>query len=693
MTLANFAPLLVAFLVASPVIVARYHTGVDRAITRAALAIFGSYVDEFRGEHPDRRDALRAAHVPTTYREYGSKTLLYAGTFAAVGSVLGMYVIWAVLIVLSIDPETMRRGLPDALSFLANLGGVPSLSLLELFVLMFVSCLTLGVAAGGGTYWLRWWYPSYAASNRARRIEAALPGTVAFIYALSRSGMEFPKVTRIVAENGDTYGAAAAEFEVAARNMDTFGMDVITAIQTMGRRTPSSQFREFSENLVSVLQSGHSLSEFLERQYHDYQEEAESQQESMLDLLGTLAEAYVTVLVAGPLFLITILVVIGFSVGDTLEPLRVLIYVILPFGNLAFVVYLSTVTDSINPGRATHGNPGASTPASVSTTVKRRTDGGYLRDHPNVERVRLYRRLRNLRDRLADPIETLIDRPELLLALTVPTAVGAVLWHLPRAFEAGGFDASAIDDVIALSVLFVVSTFAVVYELHRHRIGAIEGAVPDLLDRLASVNEAGMPIVSAIDHVRGSDLGALDEEFDRVWADVQWGADLQTALRRFEARVRTRTASRVVTLLTEAMNASGNLSTVLRIAARQAIAERRLERERRQAMLEYMVVVYVSFLVFLFIIAVLSAYLLPNLPTGGIETSTPATGASSADGLGGLGTVEAGAYTLLFYHATLVQGLLSGFIAGQLSTGDVRAGAKHAAAMVGVSYLLFAIVL
>ncbi len=67
------------------------------------------------------------------------------------------------------------------------------------------------------------------------------------------------------------------------------------------------------------------------------------------------------------------------------------------------------------------------------------------------------------------------------------------------------------------------------------------------------------------------------------------------------------------------MNASGNLATVLRIAARQAAADRRLERERAQAMVEYMVVVYVSFLVFLFIIAVLGAYLLPNLPTEGAD--------------------------------------------------------------------------
>ncbi|NUB91297.1 type II secretion system F family protein [Haloterrigena sp. SYSU A121-1] len=698
MSVSTFLPLALAALCCVPVLAARYHDGVDRRLTRAAIGLFGGYVDEFRDEHPDRQAALRAAHAPVTYREYGATTVCYAGLFAVLGSVLGIYVIWGLLLALSVDPETLRAALPSALAFLANLGGVPSLSLVELFGLLLASCLTLGAVAGGGAYWLRWWYPRYVADERARRIETALPSTVAFLYALSRSGMAFPKAIRIVAAHEATYGEAAAEFDVAVRNMDTFGVDAVTALQTMGRRSPSPQFREFSENLVSVLQSGHSLSDFLERQYRDYQEEAESQQERTLGLLSTLAEAYVTVLVAGPLFLITILVVIGIAVGDTLEPLRALIYLILPVGNLAFVIYLSVVTDKLTPGAAASDAgeaPSPDLPADIAREA--RPDGGAVDSgavgadaHPNVERLRYYRRLRGLRERFGDPIRTLLERPALSLALTVPIALAGVLWRFPAALE-GGFDVAAIDDAIAVGLLVVLTGFAICYEGHRRRIDAVEAAVPDLLDRLASVNEAGTSLVSAVDHVRGSELGPLGAELDRVWADVQWGADLQTAFARLERRVRTRTTARVVTLLTEAMNASGNLATVLRIAARQAAADRRLERERKQAMVEYTIVVYVSYLVFLFIIAVLAASLLPNLPAAGADTAT-ATGPTAVDGLGGFSDSDRATYDTLFYHATLVQGLLSGLIAGQLSTGDIRGGAKHAAVMVGLSILLFAVV-
>ncbi|WP_247731359.1 type II secretion system F family protein [Halovivax limisalsi] len=704
MSSVNFLPLVVALSLLIPLAAARVHEPTDRVVTRLAIYAFGDYVDEFRDEHPNRRHALRAAHVTDTYREHGARTLAVASVAAVVGSVAGIYAIWGVLTVLSIEPDVLRESLPSMLAFLADLGGVPTLSPSELFVLFLASATTLGVVAGVGTYWFRWWYPSYLAGRRARAIEATLPSTVAFCYALSRSGMEFPTVLRIVARNGDTYGAAAAEFDVAVRNMDTFGTDVTEALQTMGRRTSSTQFKEFTENLVSVLQSGHSLSSFLERQYHDYREEAESQQESILNILATLAEAYVTVLVAGPLFLITILVVLGISMGNTMAPLRALIYVLLPLGNLAFVVYLSMVTDSINPGDVSSGPPDDRGAESATPALP---DGGVERDpsataapaspvdpragrpEANLARLRFYRRVRRVRTLLGRPLRSIVDRPVRLLLVTVPIALAAVGSRLHLALESGP---AAIDDIVILAGLFVTGTFAIVYEIHRRRIDAIEAAVPDLLDRLASLNEAGMSIVAAVKRVGDSDLGALDADIDRLRGDVRFGADLGTAFRRFERRIRTRSVSRMVTLLTEAMNASGNLTTVLRIASRQAAADLRLERERKQTMTEYMVVVYVSFLVFVFIIAVLTAYLLPSLPTDAAAEAA-ANDAAADSPFANMGDGARETYDMLFYHAAVIQGATSGFVAGQLATGDVRAGAKHASIMTLVALLLFTLVL
>jgi len=695
MSWANWFPLGVAFVLALPVALAPYSAHANRIVSRFALVGFGSYVERIDRKKTQRKNTLRAAHLPTTYRIYAAKTVFYSAVMSVVGSMSGMYVIWGTFAVLAIDEATIVSTLPRQLHVLADFTGLPSLTILELFVLMLVTSATVGIVFGGLTYWLRWWYPSYRADERARRIEASLPRTIAFVYALSRSGMEFPKVMRILAANKAVYGDAADEVNVAVRNMDMFGQDMISAIHTMAHRTPSGQFKEFSENLASVLQSGRSLSSFLEQQYEDFQEEAESQQEKLLDLLATLAEVYVTGLVAGPLFLITILVVIGIAVGDTIQPLQVLVYVIVPSANLLFIIYLLSATDTISQIQRTDD---VAAPIEKMTEVRRaegaKTDGGTrgVDAVAGMERLEAYRRLRWLRTKLGNPGRTVVENPTSLFWVTVPIALVVTALRFPETIVDGQVSIRAFDDLLVQGTLFVVGTFAIVFEVHRRRLEAIESAVPDLMDRLASVNEAGMTVVQSIERVRRSELGALDPEFDRVWRDIEWGADVETALKRFESRLRTQIISRVVTLTTNAMNASGDMSTVLRIAGSQAKADRRLKQRRKQEMLTYMVVVYVSFFVFLFIIGVLSTVLIPNLPDGGTGAAVNQTaGGATGAGVGGVGGggVNTEAYTLLFFHSTLLQGLLSGLIAGQLSTGDVRGGAKHAAVLLATAYGVF----
>ncbi len=691
----NFLPLVLALVLAAPIALAPYSRGVNRVVSRFALALFGGYVEAVGRHKRVRRARLRAAHVPSTFRQYAAKTILYATMAALIAGVLGMYVIWLMLAILAIPPEVIRETVPARLTFLAEFVGVPSLNVLELFGLVVTTSLTLGAVAGILTYWFRWWYPETVANDRQRRIDATLPQAVAFVYALSRSGMAFPEVMRILADNRRIYGESAAEIEVAVRNMDLFGMDVITAIQTMSRRSPSANFKEFSSNLSSVLQSGRSLSEFLRRQYEEFQEEAQAQQEQTLETLATMAEGYVTLFVAGPLFLITMLVVLGIAVGETLRPLRLLVYVVLPLANLGFIVYLSQHTSGLGreerlPEFERFRAPMESVPRQ--RPLEAAPDGGFEDISPNLQRLKAYRRLRSFRETVGTPVQTIVDRPQTLLWITVPIVAVITVVRGYAAVQANGVTPGALDDLLIQSGLFLIGTFAIAYEIHKRRIEAIEAAVPDLLDRLASVNEAGMTLVGSFDRVRDSELGALNRELDRIWADVQWGSDLETALYRFERRVRTRTVSRVVTLVTNAMSASGNLATVLRIAADQAKADRRLKRDRRSEMLTYMVVVYISFFVFLFIIVVLSTILIPNLPSDpvvGNATSGGAQQVPQVSGVGNVGGIDAGAYKLLFFHTAVIQGCLSGFVAGQLASGDVREGAKHAAVLVAMAYGLF----
>lgn len=690
----NFLPLALAITVCLVIIGTRIDKRVNRIVTRVSLLTFGRYSVVYSRHQGERLEALRAAHVPTTYRVYAAKTLLYSAIFALAGSVFGVYLLAGLFWLLAIEPTTLTNVLPQSLHFLTNLLEVPTLQFTQLVGLVVVSSVTVGAFCGIFMYTFRWWWPVNVAANRRRRIDASMTRTVAFIYALSRSGMAFPQVMRVFADNRTVYGDAADEISVAVNDMDVFGADVITAIQRMGHRTPSEQFQEFSENLASVLQSGQSLSTFLRNQYDRYHEEIEAQQTQLLNLLSTLAEFYVTVLVAGPLFLITILVIIGIAVSDTLRLVQITVYFILPLANLVFIVYLSTITESL---RTVRDRPVPEDPLGGVANVRRIrdaterdvvTDGG-VSSNANVERLDAYERYRSFLHHVSQPIETLLKRPTVLLYFTIPVAVIVMAIRIPGTFEDGAIALHLLDDVIVQATLFVIGTYAIVEEIRQRRLRRIEAIVPDFLDRLASVNEAGMTVVESVGRVRISDLGVLNPEIERIWRDIEWGADLESALRRFERRVQTMSITRIVTLITNAIAASGDVAPVLRIAAEQSQADRRLKRHRNQEMFTYLVVIYVSFFVFLVIIFALNNVLIPSLPHAlpGEQVEDAASGV-----LAGLADIDPDAYTLVFFHTVLLQGTLSGFIAGQMGGGSLRDGAKHAAILLTVAYVGFLLI-
>lgn len=717
MALADYSLLVIPALLVVGALLTAVSSRASAATARLSIAVFDRF-ESPSNRRIRRRQALRSAHTPTTYDRYAAVTATKAVLGGIAGGVVGIYVLWGALEVLSVSRETAEGYLPEGLSFLAGFVGVVPPTGVDLFVYQAGAALAFGVGTALAVYYYRWYHPRYVAEERERRIDMSLPMTVSFFYALSRSGMSFPDVMRVLADNDHVYGTAADEVEIAVRNIELFGMDVVTAVKTMARRSPSDRFREFSENLASVLQTGGSLSDFLHREYQEFREEAEAQQERLLELIATLAEAYVTLGVVGPLFFIVVLTVAGIAVSDSLPIMQVIVYAAMPLGNLAFMIYLSTVVESLSGRETTREKREVSirprgirraadvarerADRAASGGRSRLSDGGAAaseRVRRNIDRLAVYKQLREVRQRLASPVRTVVHRPTALLWVTFPLAVFLIGIRIPGLIaDDGVLTIVEFDDLVIQSLILLLGTFAIAYEAHRRRVEAIESSIPDFLERMASLNEAGMTVVDSFDRIRDSELGRLNDEIEILWRDMQWGADVETALKRFEDRIRTQTVSRMVTLMTEAMKASGSLGTVLRIAAGQAKSDRRLKQKRRQEMLTYIVVVYVAFFVFLFIVGVVNA-LLTNLPdtsaiAGFANNSTVGGGQSpSIPGVSRIGDIDQAAYRLTFLHATMVQAVCSGLVAGQLSTGDLRAGAKHATVMLILGYAAFVFVL
>jgi len=78
------------------------------------------------------------------------------------------------------------------------------------------------------------------------------------------------------------------------------------------------------------------------------------------------------------------------------------------------------------------------------------------------------------------------------------------------------------------------------------------------------------------------------------------------------------------------------------------------------------------------IIAVLDTVFIPALP------SDPSAGLPQMDV-----DFDPRAFRTVFYHAAVVQAVMSGLIAGKMTSGRVSTGAKHAFIMVAIAYVTF----
>ena len=662
----------------------------DRAETvfdGVGQALLGSTLST-ESRRRSQRPKLEAAHVPRSHRSFASQTVLYSIVAAIAAGLASLTVIWQLLAFLA--------GLVDDIALLSTLAEVGVFDPGPRVAITLVGSLLATVGVGLTANWLRWFVLGQRAYSRGSQIDASLPRTVAFMYALSRSGMAFTEVLRTLAENRGVYGEAAVEVDATVRQMDLFGVDLQTAIEAMGDRTPSENMAELSENLGSVLGSGRSLSAYLHSQYERYKEEAEAQQEQYLELLSTFAEAYVTVLVAGPLFVITTLAVIGLVLQDTLAVMRVITYVGIPLATFGFIVYVDSVTEDAETHQTADHDEELVDAGSIQQppTV---ADGGVVdRWASQRERLAMYDRLDRLLTWVTQPLALVLQQPTITFGLTVPAGL---LWI---ALTIGDFELApfaflkAVVPPLAEATIVALGAYALAYELRKRQTRDIEKAVPDFLDRFASVNDAGMSIVESFQRVKNSDLGALTPELRRAWRDVQWGSDVATALKRMDRRIGSPLVTRAVTLSTNAMETSDDIAPVLEIAADEARSAQLLNRQRQQVMLTYLVVIYVAFLVFLGIMAALMISFIPAIEDvmAQMAASTGDTGGAPGGGIGLVGSgedVNIAGYETIFYHATLVQATCSGLVAGQLGQGSIKDGVKHATVMLLVTYIVFTV--
>lgn len=618
-------------------------------------------------------EALVAANMGITLDRYLVRTFLVSVLF-------GLF--WAIIAILVMRFAALPRlgiGIYNVFSLHVPefLLADPALGLLQALASLVIFAVAARVAS-----LLLLQYPSVVKKNRATRINLLLHHAVAYMYAMCQGGAEIMSVFRAISGSSAVYGEAAYEFRRVVRDTDYFGYDVITALRHLQETTPSEKLAEFVQDLVSVIESGGDMLAFLDARVRTYQEEARFEQKTFLSTLQLVAEGYVTLFVAGPLFIIIVMVVMGFMSSTPVAQLSVVIYLLIPVGSLFFILFVDAV--------------------SIKTEgIERYTEMRWLRefndvrvetragDEPFFKQLARYDRIRSLRAFLRHPLQAFLVDPNRTFYVTVPIALVyitlAVLATPPYADVELLID--VIDDHLIVALLVVLAPFGIFHRSWQKTVMGLEAAIPEFLNRISGINQVGLTLAQAITIIVKADLGILTYEVRKIKRDIDWGASVHDALVRFEERIRTPTIARAVTLITTASRMTGDIGEVLNIAARDAAMSETLKRERQAEMFIYVAIVYLVFTVFIFVVAVIQAQFLSVL--AGVDTLA----SGGMPGGVSFGTTAIVTFERLLFHACLIQALFSGLIAGEMGEGSIRAGVKHAAAMVFIAFVIFTVFL
>jgi flagellar protein FlaJ len=598
---------------------------------------------------------VRQGRLGTPYDAYLARAVSYTVVAAGAGALVGA-----------------------ALTGLLVLAGAVPFGVLPFLV----GTLAGGVLAGAGTASGCCLYPALRARRRANEIDAHLPHATVFLFSLAHGGTDLYGVVERLAGAQRTYGALADEFALLADETTRYGAGFFAALGRAREDTPSETFETFLDELNSVLEAGGDVNRFLREQADKHIERAERIQEQLLEDLATLAEVYVTLVFAGPVFLVVILVVISFARPSAFGLLQALVYVAIPAAVLAFYALFRS---EVGPYAARTGD------------LKLRPDTAP--DPPDDERVAAYRAEREPSPRerlLRRPLAALVETPRLALyvggGLGFLAAVALALAGVVPRTPAGAF-AEPIAATTAFAVLPFCTAglpYAVVYERERRRRREIRRDFPAALEVLADANRNGVPLAESFDLVSRRLSGPLATEIERLHNDTGWSADPEAALARFADRLGSPAVSRATALLVESVHATGDLAPVFDIVGEDLSRRNDIRENRRQGMQPYLLVVVIGTFVFLGIVMAFDLHFLPVAE----RAAERASGAGAALNAAPIRVqdIHPQGYRTVFYHAALVQAAANGLLAGALVDDRLASGVKYAVALVALTAAVFLLI-
>lgn len=214
-------------------------------------------------------------------------------------------------------------------------------------VLKVIIVLVGGVLIPYGAYKYNKGGAAREAKRRGDMIEKYLPYAASYTAAMSAANATPGKIFRSLAMNKEIYGDVADDAAMIYRDITLLGYDLISAMKLSVDRAASVWLTEFFQGMVGTLTAGGQLKLFFLNRAEHYMRENRTRLGVFLESIALLAESYIVVAVAMPLFLIVMLVIMFWVSGSGAQMSEGMLYgIVLGFIPMIHVAYAILVWTS-----------------------------------------------------------------------------------------------------------------------------------------------------------------------------------------------------------------------------------------------------------------------------------------------------------------------------------------------------------
>ena len=384
--------------------------------------------------------------------------------------------------------------------------------------------------------------PISKAGDRAANLEREMPFAAAYISVMASGGIAPYTSFKRLAEV-ELMPAMRSEAKEIIKDVEIFGIDPLTAIESAAKKNPLDVFRDFLSGYASTVIIGGDVGHFLERKAEDIFKTRAMRVKAAAERLGMLLETFIIVMVLMSLcfyilFSVESIYSTGISIGS-----GIILYTYLFTPMLSFVfIYLAHSMQPKTP--VVEMRPYKVFGACAATAIILLM---LLTDFIGYVQVPFFSSLHSIID--------------------LPTAV-------------------------AIALFVATAPAAVVHSKLSRKKASIEQGINSFLRDLTEVRKTGLSPEKCIESLANRDYGEFSNELRKISAEISWGVPVRKVIMDFVKRMQSWMAKIVMFLLVETIDVGGGTIAMIESLARFNNLTQEVEKEKKMAVRPYIFMPY-----------------------------------------------------------------------------------------------------